>query len=525
MATIDTRDEFTAVQDCSLVVSSNFDIESYGGRVELDVDDGVKIICSGITTSLENDKAAGFLYGTNTDGDFVLIAKLTGTDADANTERSGLVYWIDSDNYIYFSRGRISSEQRINLTTRIGGTTTYSNNEAATWTEKYMKLQRSGNVFSAWYSTDGNSWTQTGSNRTVALGTAGQAGVYAETNNANGDFTSTWDEFNLDGTDIPLCEVRAGYSSFEDNDTATGIDDWTEDAGSGSITHDTTNGNVDIQSANTSYFPGGSMASMANLRYDQVTDGDFVAVTNIVSFPGSGNSDCYAGIIYRIDDSNFIWAGCYRSASRPGKFRVGLWKTTSGTYDGQQYADPDDDGGDILLKLTRSTNDFTASISSDGGSTWTTTAAHTEAYGTGGNLCLISDKLAAQGTITYDNFRVTSGVAGTAKFLCGDNGSGTGRYIDFGTEGPDYSTFEESSTNLTLTWDVAESDDYNDFDGSTWDATGLTTAQLQARSDSGKRYLQIQANATASGSDPSLESISLGSASPAGSPWYYYAQQ
>jgi regulation of enolase protein 1 (concanavalin A-like superfamily) len=102
-------------------------------------------------------------------GDFTVETKVSGT-FDENDEGAGLLIWIDSDNFIRLERmSRTVNhpvEQQIlfavnrndNFNTPSGGIIHLSSRLDPT----YLKIQKSGNLFSGYYSSDGSIWKYLG---------------------------------------------------------------------------------------------------------------------------------------------------------------------------------------------------------------------------------------------------------------------------------------------------------------------------------------------------------------------------
>lgn len=304
--------------------------------------------------------------------------------------------------------------------------------------------------------------------------------------------------------------VLAGKYNFATDDTGTGKDDFTEVPGSAGGSIALNAGKLRItppSSAQNITMNPGNMAN-APYCYTAAMNGDFKARVHIENLSAPRASIGIMG--YREDDNDYSYTMFWASGGSVWYARSA--KVVSGT---RSNSDTPNDyaGGDVWVEYERSGNTLLVGIADTESDliaqsgTYTALFTFANAYATDGVLFLASEYLGSQVAVDFDELDILEGFQGTAQCLVGDQGSGTGRYMDAGSGLTfDYSTFEANLTNCTATWDVKESSS-NSFDASSWNATSLTTAQLQARTNSGKRYLQLRANLTATGSSPSFDGI------------------
>ncbi len=87
-------------------------------------------------------------------GDFTVVTKVTISPA-FNYQGAGLLIWQDENNYVRLERTLVSG---IDFLYKMGGTNYSDEISFSTSDTVYLKLQRAGNDFSAWYSMDNLTW-------------------------------------------------------------------------------------------------------------------------------------------------------------------------------------------------------------------------------------------------------------------------------------------------------------------------------------------------------------------------------
>jgi len=299
--------------------------------------------------------------------------------------------------------------------------------------------------------------------------------------------------------------VKIGKYNFSTDDTGTGLGDFSVINASAADAIDvTTNpGQLTIDCNATNSTVNGSTYSGPGARLVDAILGDFEVVFQIASNSASQNFSGSFGLVHATD-TNFFRTG--------GIFANGLLVDYYSTTNGQVTVAEDPLPQWYRMVRSGSTGTFYYGGSSAG--PWTQLQSEDISHIADVALQdfdLICGTWNTSNTLvaTFDNLTFVSGSQLTAQAYVGDNGTGDARYLDAGLGNTfDYSSLSPTLTNATVTWDVKESDS-STFDGSTWDATGLTTAQLQARADSNKRYIQLRANLTATGTSPSLDAVSI----------------
>jgi len=82
--------------------------------------------------------------------------------------------------------------------TSTGGSTSFTNSGAIN-APYWVKLVRNGNIFSAFISPNGTSWTQVGGNQTISMATNAYVGLAVSSNDGNNNslITATFDNFSV----------------------------------------------------------------------------------------------------------------------------------------------------------------------------------------------------------------------------------------------------------------------------------------------------------------------------------------
>jgi regulation of enolase protein 1 (concanavalin A-like superfamily) len=299
----------TAIQYCSLGFEgwSRYNSGGYG-QVDITEDGYLFMDNCFLSSDIESDTGYGLLYDTAQSGDFDITVKYESYNSNQNVEKSGLVYWIDEDNYIFFGRMYVGGAEKINFKTRISGSTPYSHDDTVTGDETYIRLTRTTNDFKAYYSADGDNWTQFGSTRTVAIATGGKVGLMSGTGHTDvsRSFVVEYSNFTLDGSDIPFGgSILPNYYNFRTDRTGTGLRDW--EIGNNSGTGDdiyVENGVLFFKLATSGLYWAGSTITgpYARLTSDDLT-GEFdiqVRLDGITSGPAAQYLHFY------VDDSNYL---------------------------------------------------------------------------------------------------------------------------------------------------------------------------------------------------------------------------
>lgn len=106
----------------------------------------------------------------NATGDWTITSKLTFKPSQ-NYQQAGLIVYQDDNNYVKIVRS-YSTGNKFQFAKEVGGT--FSDTKATdgiTGNISYLKLVKSGNNYSGYYSADGTTYTQVGTTQTVGLST------------------------------------------------------------------------------------------------------------------------------------------------------------------------------------------------------------------------------------------------------------------------------------------------------------------------------------------------------------------
>ncbi|CAN5428733.1 hypothetical protein BH10PLA1_BH10PLA1_13860 [soil metagenome] len=158
----------------------------------------VKGAGSGIQTAADQ-----FQYDyANLNGNVTLIANVSSLTNTGAQSRAGVMVRSTTSNkstYVAVSvtgSGQISFDYR----TKFFGSVT---SVTVTTSAKWVKVVRSGNVFTGYYSVDGNAWTQIGPSVTMSLDSAITAGLIVTSSDTTKLTTATFANVNLAGSVLP----------------------------------------------------------------------------------------------------------------------------------------------------------------------------------------------------------------------------------------------------------------------------------------------------------------------------------
>jgi hypothetical protein len=206
----------------------------------------------------------------------------------------------------------------------------------------WVKLTRAGNTFSAFYSSDGNTWTRLGTAQPITVNNAAQAGLAVTAHNNgllnNSTFANvsllpkSWTDGDIGSPGVP------GYADYH---SASGT--WTVGGGGSDI------GNT----ADQFHFASQNAAG----------DGSIVAQVTAVQNTDAGAK---AGLMFR--DSANAGAVFADVLATPGNGVAFQWRATAGAV--PNFVNATGIGTPVWVKLTRAGNSFSAFYSSDS-ATWT----------------------------------------------------------------------------------------------------------------------------------------------------------
>lgn len=101
----------------------------------------------------------------NATGDFVITTHITvNYPATPAAKESGLIIWKDSSNNLQFKRTNAYNSQNVLLYGNIGNSqTSFHGNTTTSANDLYLRIERKGSSFQAWFGTDGKTWKSGGS--------------------------------------------------------------------------------------------------------------------------------------------------------------------------------------------------------------------------------------------------------------------------------------------------------------------------------------------------------------------------
>jgi regulation of enolase protein 1 (concanavalin A-like superfamily) len=247
---------------------------------------------------------------------------------------------------------------------------------------EWLKLQRSGNTFTSWYSIDGNTWTLIGSTN-LAMNANATIGLFVNSHNIGQYSTVAFDNVQVStpaSNPIP--------APWLDTDVGS-------PAISGSASY--TNSTFTMKGAGTDIY---GTSDQFNYAYQPVS-GNGTLIARVTSQTNT-SSNAKAGIMFK--QSTTTGDPYILMAVAPGG-GIKVQYNFNGSIGGGTYAFPN-----VWMKLTRVGNTFTAYVSADG-VTWTQVLSKTLAINTSATagLFVCSHNAAAVGTATFDNVSFTPG--------------------------------------------------------------------------------------------------------------------
>jgi glucose/arabinose dehydrogenase/regulation of enolase protein 1 (concanavalin A-like superfamily) len=247
---------------------------------------------------------------------------------------------------------------------------------------EWLKLQRTGNTFTSWFSTDGNTWTQIGTTNVTMTG-AVTIGLFVTSHNI--EQTST---VAFDNVQVTIPSNNPVPPPWNDTDVGSPAI-----SGSASYTNGTftVNGEgVDIWGTNDQF----------NYVYQNVS-GNGTLIARVTS-QSNTSANAKAGIMFK--QSTTAGSSYILIAVAPGG-GVKVQYNFNGSSGGGTYTFPN-----VWMKLTRAGNKFTAYVSADG-SNWTQVVSKTLTITTNATFGLFacSHNVKVLGTATFDNVSFTPG--------------------------------------------------------------------------------------------------------------------
>ncbi len=311
---------------------------------------GTFTITAGGTDLWDTSDAFHFVYQTLT-GDGEIVADVANLSLPAGAVFTlGAVTFREklTANSIHASMSiTTQGKAKFRRRTTEGGTT-YSDGPSSgtTYPPRWLKLTREGDVFTAFLSTDGNTWTQVHTPQTIPMAATVHVGLLALRNGIAPAATATFDNVTVRQLPPPLQSADVG---------AVGL--------AGSATHSA--GTFTVDAGGTDLW---DTADAFHYLYRSMSgDGEIVANVEDLVLPAGATFTLAAVMVREKLTAGSIHASMMITTDGKAKFRrrtaEGGTTASDGPSAGTTYPPR-------WLKLTRSGNTFTAYISSNG-STWT----------------------------------------------------------------------------------------------------------------------------------------------------------
>ena len=248
---------------------------------------------------------------------------------------------------------------------------------------KWLKLQRVGNTFTSWESTDGNTWTQIGSTSVTMNGSA-TIGLFVTSHNI-GQYSSV----AFDNVQVTVPASNPVPAPWLDTDVGS-------PANGGSASY--ANGVFTVNGAGTDIY---GTNDQFNYVYQPV-NGNGTLIARVTSQTNT-SSNAKAGIMFK--QSTTAGDPYILITITPGTGSFKIQYNFNGSIGGGTYTFPN-----AWMKLTRVANTFTAYVSGDG-VTWTQIVSKTLTMNTNATAGLFecSHNATAIGTATFDNVSFTPG--------------------------------------------------------------------------------------------------------------------
>lgn len=144
------------------------------------------------------------------DGTFTAIVKMSGKTIN-NWDEAGLFIYKDDDNYVAVERKHGTNSPKIHVVTEANGSANEDQNTANPDAEAiWLKLEKSGNTFTGYYSTDKENWTKVGNSITNdKIGNSFGVALVAGTGNSTKGTAFTFSDLEINGKAVALTEDAA----------------------------------------------------------------------------------------------------------------------------------------------------------------------------------------------------------------------------------------------------------------------------------------------------------------------------
>lgn len=154
---------------------------------------------AGLSTSSTSDTSCYVSFAITNSANCTITARVTGIANGNTTSRAGVMI---RESTATGSRHMATVAEKAGTARLINRNTTSGNAASSTTTilrPYWVRLQRSGSVFSAWTSPDGTTWTQTGANQTIPMGLDVQAGLAVSARSDGQLSTAVFDNVTING--------------------------------------------------------------------------------------------------------------------------------------------------------------------------------------------------------------------------------------------------------------------------------------------------------------------------------------
>jgi RHS repeat-associated protein len=313
------------------------------------------------------------------EGDGQIVARVTGQTNSNDWAKAGVIIKNKlADNASY---------QSLSVTPGNGVQYEYNYNTgsagpAYTFPNIWLKLVRAGTVITVYTSTDGSTWTQTGTHSASFLKTV-QIGLFVVSDDSTIPSTATFDHVSV--TPATASTLPSGWTNGDTGNPATPA---------GTSTY--SNGVYTLKGRDDDVWDNEDQAQRA---YQTMT-GDGQVVTRVVSQTNS-NEWAKAGIFVKASPADM---SNYASLHVTPSHNVQMNWNYDNDYDGGSYTLPN-----TWLKLVRSGNTLTG-YKSTNGTTWTLVTSETDSSLPATvmvGLLMVSGDPGVTGTATFDNVSVT----------------------------------------------------------------------------------------------------------------------
>ncbi len=231
--------------------------------------DAYTVIGAGVGISSNSGTDGFYFTAAPLTGDFDVKCRVASFTGNGGSQRMGLMAReaLTNNSRYVFSMVKVDSRHYLQYRTTAGGTPTQVT--GATYTApNWVRLKREGNVFSTYGSTNGTTWTQTGTNQAIALNATCYVGLAVTSASAASPSTVVFDN----ASSAPVINVGP---SVDAGPALTGTGPWSVN---GTVTDD-------------ARAPGGALSTLWSTYSGSgsATFANSAAVDGGVTFPGGGS--------------------------------------------------------------------------------------------------------------------------------------------------------------------------------------------------------------------------------------------